>query len=185
MSEALRDHFLGWQCRVRQYAIREEEGRPPEGGCPDLSLPGGTGTKIKIVTLINKENSNDLIEELKHLYKKQTEPNERLAKIIQNLSAAHYQQPKTFSDELTALFIPGSTIPEQVLANGQAVLEFKQYNQSYKLLCDVRDLDVDNEAYQMTFWHNKLFNPKLTDKPTILGFKPLWDQSSSEPPIPA
>ena len=183
MSDALRNHFLGWQCRIRQNAIREEDGRPPEGGCPDLSLPGGTGAKVKIVTLINKADPKEQIAEFAHLYKKQTEPNERLQKIVQTLSAAHYQQPKTFSEEMTALFVPGSTIPEQVLAKGQAFLEFKQYNQSYKLLCDVRNLAVDSDGYQITFWHNKLFNPKLTNKPTILGFKPIWYQSSSEPPV--
>ena len=141
MSDALRNHFLGWQCRIRQNAIREEDGRPPEGGCPDLSLPGGTGAKVKIVTLINKADPKEQIAEFAHLYKKQTEPNERLQKIVQTLSAAHYQQPKTFSEEMTALFVPGSSIPEQVLAKGQAFLEFQQYNQSlYHLLCDVRNL---------------------------------------------
>ena len=121
MSEVLRDHFLGWQCRVRQYAIREDDGRPPEGACPDLSLPGGTGAKVKIVTLINKADPKNLIAEFSHLYKKQTEPAERREKIVQNLSAAHYQQPKTFSDQLTALFAPGSRLTKRKLSMGKVL----------------------------------------------------------------
>jgi hypothetical protein len=35
---ALRDHFLGWQCRIRQYAVRHGGGRPSSGMRPSVSL---------------------------------------------------------------------------------------------------------------------------------------------------
>ncbi len=39
---ALRDHFLGWQCRLRQLAVREAGGRPSSGialGLSRISTP--------------------------------------------------------------------------------------------------------------------------------------------------
>ncbi|MCH7795324.1 MAG: hypothetical protein IH900_09330, partial [Proteobacteria bacterium] len=35
---ALRDHFLGWQCRLRQMAVRQAGGRPTSGMRPEVRL---------------------------------------------------------------------------------------------------------------------------------------------------
>ena len=33
-AQALRDEFIGWQCRIRQIAVREGGGRPSSGMRP-------------------------------------------------------------------------------------------------------------------------------------------------------
>ena len=40
---ALRDHFMGWQCRIRQHAVRTGKGRPTEGMTPTVTLSESTG----------------------------------------------------------------------------------------------------------------------------------------------
>ena len=37
---ALMQHFVGWQCRLRQLAAREGDGRPTDGMRPELVLDG-------------------------------------------------------------------------------------------------------------------------------------------------
>ncbi|MGI9302640.1 MAG: hypothetical protein ACR2RB_08035 [Gammaproteobacteria bacterium] len=36
--DALRDYFLGWQCRVQQIAVRQHGGRPDDGMCPSVRV---------------------------------------------------------------------------------------------------------------------------------------------------
>ena len=68
---ALRDHFLGWQCRLRQLAVREAGGRPTSGMRPELRLdvegpPIGTitwtpdvGTKKSSSISVSKDAASD------------------------------------------------------------------------------------------------------------------------------
>ena len=37
-QEALKRHFLGWQCRIRQHVMRDGGGRPSPGMCPTVGL---------------------------------------------------------------------------------------------------------------------------------------------------
>ena len=37
-NERLRDAFLGWQCRIRQIAMRRHDGRPTSGVTPLVSV---------------------------------------------------------------------------------------------------------------------------------------------------
>ncbi len=48
VQAALRDHFLGWQCRLRQMAVRDAGGRPTSGLRP---LPFGAIGRIGRVTI--------------------------------------------------------------------------------------------------------------------------------------
>jgi len=181
---ALRDHFLGWQCRLRQLAVREAGGRPSSGMRPELRL-GEAGPPLgAITTLILRRTPAEATAQFRHMVRKTQDPAERYAGALKVLAAAYYQRPREFSDQLTALFGPGSEIAERVLSAGRCRLAFAQYSQSYTLPCSVRALAEDDPAYQATYWHNALFNPALPGGVRVLGFQPDWARAEAEPPAP-
>ena len=181
---ALRDHFLGWQCRLRQLAVREAGGRPTSGMRPEFRL-GAEGPPLgAITTLILRRAPAEATAQFRHMVRKTQDPAERYDAALQMLAAAYYQRPREFSDRLTALFGPGSEIAGQLLAAGRCRLAFEQYSQSYALPCSVRALAEDDPAYQATYWHNALFNPALPGGVRVLGFQPDWARAEADPPAP-
>ena len=49
--------------------------------------------------------------------------------------------------------------------------------------CTVRRLSGNDPLREATFWHNLLFNPRLSADCIVLGFEPDWPRSSAEPPV--
>ena len=71
---------------------------------------------------------------------KTNDPIERYDKVLELLSAADFQYPKTFSDEMTALFGPASELPATLLHLGRCVLEFEQFTEAYACRATVTEL---------------------------------------------
>jgi len=181
---ALRDHFLGWQCRLRQLAVREAGGRPTSGMRPELRLDEDGPPLGAITTLILRRAPAEATAQFRHMVRKTQDPAERYDAALKMLAAAYYQRPQEFSDQLTALFGPGSEIAERALSAGRCRLAFEQYNQRYTLPCSVRVLTEDDPVYQATYWHNALFNSALPSGVQVLGFQPDWALAEAEPPAP-
>jgi hypothetical protein len=177
---ALRDHFLGWQCRLRQLAVRDGGGRPTSGMRPVLLMPGREATALTV--LIVQRAPQETTAEFRHLVQRTHDPAERYSNALKHLAAAYYQHPRGFSDELTALFGPRSELAERLLAEGRCTLKFEQYNQRYVLPCAVRDLAKNEPAFQATYWHNSLFNPKIPADIRVLGLQPDWAEAEADPP---
>jgi hypothetical protein len=118
------------------------------------------------------------------MVRKTQDPAERHDAALKMLAAAYYQRPQEFSDQLTALFGPGSEIAERTCAAGRCLLAFEQYSQSYTLPCSVRALAEDDSAFQASYWHNALFNPALPGGVQVLGFQPDWALAEADPPVP-
>lgn len=183
-GQALRAHFLGWQCRLRQYAVRESGGRPTSGMRPRVLLMEPEADLGAITVLINKSAPQEVTSQFRHLVRKTHDPVERYNNALRFLSAAYYQRPEGFSDELTALFGEISQTADRLLADGRCRLLFAQYSQSYDLPCGVRQLPQDHPAFQATFWHNGLFNPNLPGGVRVLAFRPDWSKAAADPPVP-
>ncbi len=182
-QKAMRDHFLGWQCRLRQLAVREAGGRPTSGMRPELHL-GEDGPSLgAITTLILRREPAEATAQFRHMVRKTQDPAERHDAALKMLAAAYYQRPQEFSDQLTALFGPGSETAEKLLAAGGCRLAFEQYSQRYTLPCSLRELAEDEPAYQATYWHNALFNPTLPGGLRVLGFQPDWALAEADPPV--
>ena len=177
----VREHFLGWQCRVRQFSLRKEEGRPTSGMRPLLSI--GDETIGHITVLMIKQYSEEYTAQFRYMVQKTNDPAERYQNAMQMLSSAYYQRAKEFSDEMTALFAIDSPTAARLINHGRARLDFSEYNQSYELPCKVRNLEPHTDGYQATFWHNHLFNPNLPGEVLVIGFKPDWSNATAEPPI--
>lgn len=185
---ALRDHFLGWQCRLRQLAVREAAGRPTTGMRPlilDLASSGpASGDELmRITVLIVQKEPAEITAQFRHMVRKTQDPAERYDAALKTLAAAYYQRSREFSDEMTALFGPDSSLAARLLQAGGCKLEFEQYNQLYRLPCSARDLSEADPAYQATYWHNSLFNAAIPGGIRILGLQPDWAHAEAEPPV--
>ena len=180
---ALRDHFLGWQCRLRQMAVRQAGGRPTSGMRPEVRLAADAEPLGAITTLIVRREPREATAQFRHMVRKTQDPAERHDAALETLAAAYYQRPREFSDELTALFGPAPGLADRLLESGHCVLDFEQYSQRYRLPCAARNLGEDEPAFQATYWHNALFNPALPGGVRVLGFQPDWARAEAEPAV--
>jgi hypothetical protein len=173
-AEALRDQFIGWQCRVRQLAARQAGGRPSAGMRPRATTPEGAELTPGVVVLIIETEPDASTTLFRYQYLKTQDPNERYDKILEILQASYFQQPAGFSDVMTALFAGPSPTAARLLAHGRCMLEFEEYAQGYRIPCAVVALAEEHPFYQATYWHNRMFNPNLPAAPAILSFTPDW-----------
>jgi len=178
----LRDHFLGWQCRIRQIAVREQDGRPSEGMRPRVTPAGHAEPLGPVTVLLNRREPYETLMQLKHIVRRTPDPLLRLEDGMKLLQGTYYQKARAFSDLLTALFAPESKAAALLVHLGRARLDFRQFNQSYRLPCEVLLLAEGDEAWQATWWHNSLFNPHLPAGVKILAFKPDWAHAQADPP---
>ena len=179
-QQILRDHFLGWQCRLRQISVRQEGGRPSEGMCPHVRLADEDASRITVLVLpADLETTADRFQ---HMVRRTHDPAERYKAALTFLAAGYYQQPSSFNDELTALFGAESSLAESLLAAGCCRLDFEQYRQRYQLACAVRELPASEALFQATYWHNALFNTALPGHVRVLGLRPDWALGQADPP---
>ena len=177
-SQALRAEFIGWQCRVRQLAAREDGGRPSTGMRPRVLGENGEELAPAMVTVLIEADPVSSTQQFRYLYLQTQDPNERYDKVVESLQGGYFQEPARFSDVLTALFGPGSALAARLVREERCVLEFEQYTQGYRVPCRVARLAVTHAFYQATYWHNRLFNPNLPADAEVLGFTPDWPHAA-------
>ena len=182
-NEQLRDHFLGWQCRVRQIATRSHDGRPTSGMMPLVFTAEASTPVARIVTVLCKRPEHSVTMELRHMARSTHDPAERREAGLKFLAERYYQSAREFSDILTASFPPDSATAATLLDHRECRLAFEQFSQRFDVHCTVRRLSRNNPLREATFWHNLLFNPRLTADCAILGFEPDWPRSETDPPV--
>src|ERR1700736_6755776 len=172
-AEALCREFIGWQCRLRQLAARQDGGRPSSGMRPRV-LDAARRTELSpgMVTLIVESEPENSTRLFRYHYSQTLDPNERYDKVLQTLQGAYFQEPTRFSDLMTALFGPRSPLAALLLSQERCVLEFEQYGQGYRIPCSVARLAGGHPFQQATYWHNRLFNANLPADVEILSSRP-------------
>lgn len=175
------EHFLGWQCRLRQHAVRHAGGQPTSGMRPSVWLDGEEFGPITV--LIIKRDSKNTTTQFRHMVKRTHDPVDRHDAALKMLAAAYYQEPLEFSDEMTALFGAHSEFVKTLLKAGRCTLSFEQHNQTYRVPCKITKLSDKNTSYLATYWHNSLFNPAMPSGVQVLAFRPNWRHAQAEPPI--
>ena len=177
----IQNHFIGWQCRIRQYAMRNDEGRPTSGMRPDVLLEDGKEVASAVTLLLVPDLLQDSILQFRFMALKTQDPQERYKKAVQLLSASFYQNVENFSGLMTGLFSRSSETVKMLVKNRKCVLKFDYQQQSYRIPASVKDFPKEEQAYEFTYWHNFLFNPHLSPDVTVLGFEPDWSDSSADP----
>ncbi len=164
--------FLGWQCRLRQLAVRQREGQPSEGMAPTITVNGEELGRA--ILLILKKPEFGVTEEFRHMVQSTNDPRVTREKGLRFLASSYYQRAREFQDLMTGLFSPDSKTATTLLQAGQCRLQFEQYEQQHSFSCDVQQIHPGDYSYDATFWHNSLFNPSMPANPLIIGFKPIW-----------
>lgn len=176
-----RNHFMGWQCRIRQQVMRVDAGRPSDGMRPELVGPKGEDLG-RIIVLINKEDAQEVTTQFRHMVLKTQDPNERYDSAMKFFASAYYQRGHEFDESLTALFGQESSIADGLAAAGRCTLKFDEFSQSYEMPCAVTDLEQHDIRYQATYWHNRLFNPAMPADVRVLALTPQWADVVAQPP---
>jgi hypothetical protein len=177
-AAALCREFLGWQCRLRQLAVRQEGGRPSPGMRPRVVSRSGEALSDGIATLIIEADPEDNTQLFRYQYLRTQDPNERYDNMLEILQGSYFQEPARFSDLMTALFGPESSLAAQLLRERRCVLDFEQYTHGYRIPCEVARLAGSHPFHQATLWHNRMFNHQLPAVVQILAFRPDWPHAS-------
>jgi hypothetical protein len=179
--QKLRDHFLAWQCRIRQIAMRQDGGRPSPGMRPRVLDSAEREIAPGLTVLIVPQESAETTALFRFQVLKTPDPRDIYERGLALLQADYFQQPESFSDRLTALLPGGSALGATLLAARACVLEFDQFRQLYRLPSRVSQLPSGDPAREATLWHNRLFNPLLPDDVQVLAFRPDWDMAEATP----
>ncbi|MCP4329601.1 MAG: hypothetical protein GY791_14330 [Alphaproteobacteria bacterium] len=179
---ALRRHFLGWQCRIRQHAVRHNGGRPGTGMRPRLLAADGEELAPAVTVLIVPREPAESIALFRYQVMRTHDPAQRYQRAVEILSSTYFQHPAEFSDVMTAAFGPGSVLAATLVEQRACILEFAQFNQNYRIPCTVGALAADDPSFVATFWHNCLFNSSLPGDVSILSFEPDWPAAAADPP---
>ena len=172
----LKHQFLAWQCRIRQYAVRRNEGRPSSGMRPGLWIRDQAGPAVNV--LVVRSKSEEVTREFRHMVQKTLDPQDRYSNAIRFLSEYYYQTPRDFDEELTAVFSVDSTLADRIAAEARCRLVFDQGNQRYILYCSTRLIEQSDPKYQTSYWHNHLFNSSMPGAVKVVGFRPDWALSA-------
>lgn len=178
-AAALCREFVGWQCRIRQLAARQESGRPSSGMRPRVLNRNEEELSAGIVTLIVESEPAHSTQLFRYQYLRTHDPVERYDNMLEILQGSYFQDPTRFADFITALFGAESRLAAQLLDEAHCVLDFEQYTQGYRIPCAVARLAESSPFHQATLWHNRMFNPRLPASVQILSFRPDWSHAAA------
>lgn len=180
-KEDIRDHFLGWQCRIRQMAMREQGGRPSPGMRPRVLTASGQDLAPALTVLLIQAEPEESTAFFRYQVMRTVDPRDVYERALAFLQAEYFQMPGTFSDTLVGVLPLGSELAASLTGEGACVLEFDQFRQRYRLPCAVRELPSGDAAREAAIWHNRLFNPALPEAIHVLAFKPDWASAWADP----
>ncbi len=164
--------FIAWQCRLRKLSMRELGGRPTDGMSAGVHALSGGDEQARINFLINRADPVERTSEFRHIVRKTQDPSQWIKDGLRILAELHYHETDQFTDRLTALFSVDSPTADALLKADQCRLCFAEGSIENQFEFDVRSLDQDDDLFQATYWHNRLFNPTLPGKVRILAFTP-------------
>ena len=179
----LRDYFIGWQCRLRQHSIRNNNGEPSPGMTPDVALDKDGAGYGQIKVLLLRQDPSEYTPEMRQMVRKTRDPKMRYDNALKYFAENYYADKQLFSDRMTALFGAGSQAALRVINACHITLVFYEKNQQYVIPSKVRCLEKGDDAWQATYWHNHLFNPVLPGDCIVLQFTPDWTSAHAEPKI--
>jgi hypothetical protein len=179
-SQSLRDDFLAWQCRIRQFAMRQDGGRPSPGMRPRVLDASGRELAGALTVLIIPRDPAESTDFFRFQVLKTADPRDLYERALSYLQADYFQQPGEFGDVLTAALPANSDLAARLIKDGTCVLAFDQFSQRYRLPCAAFEAEAGEAIREATLWHNRLFNPVLPDDVLVLGFRPNWQSAKTD-----
>jgi hypothetical protein len=170
--------FIAWQCRLRKHSVRELGGKPTAGMNAGVYSISGGDEQSQMSFLIVRRDSGARTDEFRHIVRKTPDSSEWVKNGLRILSELHYHETDQFDNQLTALFSMDSALADALHEAGQCRLKFAEKSVDYGFDFKVESLAQENEFFQTTYWHNRLFNPTIPGQVRILGFSPRLDDES-------
>jgi hypothetical protein len=164
--------FIDWQCRLRKQSMREFGGRPGPGMSAGVFPVSGGEEQSRMSFLIVRSDSQQRTDEFRHIIRKTPDSSEWLKNGLRILAEMHYHETDQFDNRLTALFGLDSELANALLQAGQCHLKIAEKSIDYAFDFDVVALAQDDDLFQATYWHNRLFNPTLPGQVQVLCFSP-------------
>ncbi len=148
---------------------------------PRVSASSGRLIMPAMAVLLVPEEPSASTGFFKFQVQKTNDAEEAREAALQYLGADYFQLPELFSDEMTAVFAAGSLSAASLIKAKVALLEFEQYSQRFRMLCQTHRLGADDPARKSSFWQARIFNPNLPKNVNVLGFKPDWTSATADP----
>ena len=180
-QERLRHKFMDWQCRLRQMAMRAEGGRPSPGMRPRLLDRQGRELAPALTVLLALKKPEERTAFFRFQVMKSADPRETYEKALRFLQAEYYQDPDAFNDRLLATMPTDARFREALVAAKRCTLDFAEGRWAYRLPCKVKVLKQGNADRDAALWHNRVFNPTLSDAVHVLAFDPDWASAQALP----
>jgi hypothetical protein len=180
-AQSLRHHFLAWQCRIRQIAMRQDGGRPSPGMRPRVLDARGLKLAAGLTVLLLPVEPEEATSYFRFQVMRTADPRDLYERALSYLQAEYFQSPASFSDRLLAVLPQGSAVAAALIAGGRCMLEFEQFSQAYRLPCAIAELKPGDAAREAAIWHNRLFNPALPETVHVLAFEPDWVSARADP----
>ena len=181
-DDQLKKQFLGWQCRVRQHAMRQLGGRPTSGMTPRVLHHDGTVLLDAMTVVMIPSEPEEHTKFFAFQVQKTADPKQTYDAVLKVFQGDYFQKPKKFSDTLAAQFAPGSQVAQTLVNLGECLLEFEQFSQTWKLHCTVTELHGDDDVRQHVLAHNRVFNRNVPGDAVVLAMKPQWHSANADPP---
>jgi hypothetical protein len=179
----MRDAFLGWQCRIRQIAMREYGGQPLPGMRPRVSTRKGKSLTSGLVVLLLPLEPRESTAFFRYQVQKTNEAQKTREAGLGYLGAEFYQLPELFSDAMAAIFQPNSPLAAEILKASEVLLDFEQFSQSYRMFCAVRRLAKRDPAREAALWQARIFKRDIGNDADVLSFTPDWTSANADPPV--
>jgi len=177
----LRHKFFDWQCRIRQMAMRADDGRPSPGMRPQLLDAQGRELAPGLIVLLLPNAPKESTAFFRFQVTKSTDPRETYEKALRFLQADYYADPIAFDDRLLATLPGDSPLIEELVSAKRCVLSFSEGRWSYSLPCKVKVLKPGKADREAAIWHNRVFNPALPDTVHVVAFDPDWAAAQAAP----
>ncbi len=180
-DDELKRHFLAWQCRIRQLAMRQQGGRPSPGMTPKVLDKNGSLIMEAMIFVLALLEPDEHTKFFQFQVQKSPDPKQSYDAALKVFQGDYFQKPDCFSGRLAAQFAPHSTVAERLLEQGECILEFAQYSQVWKLNCEIRRLTTGDPVCRHVLAHNRIFNRNIPADATVLAFAPSWHSAYADP----
>ena len=181
----MRDAFLGWQCRIRQIAMREYGGQPLPGMRPRVSTRKGKSLSPGLVVLLLPVEPQESTAFFKYQVQKTNEPQKDAGR-RHRLSGR-----RILPAAGTLLGCHGGDLPARLELAAAEILKAKRgragfravQSESYRMFCAVRRLGKKDEAREAALWQARIFKRDLANDCDVLSFTPDWTSANADPPV--
>jgi hypothetical protein len=164
--------------------MRQDAGRPSPGLRARVTREDGVEIAAPVTVLIVEKDPAATIDWLRHTVRRTHDPRQRYEDGLKMLASEYYEDPRSFSGVMTGLFSSTSATAHAILVDPRCVMSFQQADTRFDIPCAVELLDPQAPAFQVTYWHNRLFNPNPPAAITVLAFDPDWGRASVDrPPV--